>query len=953
MINADVLLDELKNKEVLKEQVVVYHFYEDKKILFCLEKQTFKALIDIKTDDKNIASVINLESIIHSDDVVLFCISSEKSAKAFELHFRMMRQSGEILILKGKFEPFLEHSLEDTAVFLANWVDVKTLISNVCDMGIVKANFEALMEHTDDFIYFKDINHVMTASSDTLAVITGYQKGYEVVGKTDYEIFPKEHADKYYELEKEIYKGGIPHAKEIQPFIDQNRNEGWVDNRKYPILNNSNEIIGLFGIARIVTENINNQKKIEKQNQELEAERNRFALAIEGAQDGLWDWNIQTNHLILSERFETMLGYTQGDLSQSIESWFGLLHPEDRDMTTKTVQEYLYSKGEGSYEAHFRLRAKDGSWRWILGRGKALFNTDGTPLRFVGFNTDISHQMEYQNKLEHTAKHDSLTHLPNRFLLSELLTHAMHSVKRNNQHLALLFIDLDGFKEINDTYGHDAGDAVLSIVAQRMSDLIRGSDIVSRIGGDEFVIVVSELKNSREVIPMLQRLLSDLSCAISYGENSMHVSASIGVSFYPQATDIGNEALLRQADQAMYHAKLSGKNQYQFFNLEASQELKEQQQNILNLRHAITMEQFVLYYQPKVNMATNKVIGFEALLRWNHPEKGLVFPDSFLPYVEHESSFMVDLGHWVFEHAFAQLEVWHLEGYDFTININVSSHDVKQEGFSTYLKELFSKHPSIKPNTIEIELLETSAFDNFEGTSNILRECKELGISIAIDDFGTGYASLHYLKKLPMNTIKIDKSFIIELLNSGSNLSIVEASIGLANAFSCHVVAEGVESEEHGKVLLQLGCEVAQGYAIAKAMPPEEVLSWVHSWSGYEVWREIKPISADGRAILHASVEHRSWINTVEAFLFDKTSKEPELRVTECHLGNWLAYDASAKQKNHPLFQELKEVHSELHNYAKKLLVLSKNEKIIGIKKLHELRKEILKKLEELMDLKE
>ena len=232
---------------------------------------------------------------------------------------------------------------------------------------------------------------------------------------------------------------------------------------------------------------------------ELQEERNRFLLAIEGAQDGLWDWDLQTNDLFLSERFERMLGYNVGDLPKNIDAWFGLLHPDDEKKVSKIIKEYLDLKGKKNYEATFRLRAKDGTWCWILGRGKAQFDTDGTPVRFVGFNTDISQQMEYQDKLNHTAKHDSLTHLPNRFLLSELLTHAMHSVKRKNKHLALLFIDLDGFKTINDTYGHDAGDAVLITIANRMNEIVRESDIVARLGGDEFVIVASELKNSSEV----------------------------------------------------------------------------------------------------------------------------------------------------------------------------------------------------------------------------------------------------------------------------------------------------------------------------------------------------------------------------------------------------------------------------------------------------------------------
>jgi diguanylate cyclase (GGDEF)-like protein/PAS domain S-box-containing protein len=688
--------------------------------------------------------------------------------------------------------------------------------------------------------------------------------------------------------------------------------------------------------------------RIQEATKELQDERNRFSLAVEGSKDGLWDWNIQTDELFFSERFEKMLGYNVGDLPRNIDAWFGLLHPDDVDSTNEIIQNYLYKKTQANYESSFRLRAKNGSWVWILGKGKALFDKNGSPIRFVGFNTDITQQKEYQNKLDHTAKHDSLTHLPNRFLLSELLTHEMHSVKRNNKQLALFFIDLDGFKEVNDEYGHKAGDEVLSTVASRMSEIVRESDIVSRLGGDEFVIVVSNLKNRNEIIPMLQRLLSDLSSEISYETHTMRVSASIGVSFYPQHIDIGNEALLRQADQAMYNAKLSGKNQYQFFNIEASSELAETQQYISNLRQAIEKNQFVLYYQPKVNMRTNEVIGLEALLRWNHPKEGLLYPDSFLPFIKQEASFMLELGNWVFKNAFSQLEAWHLLGLNITLSINVSSHEIQEQDFSSYLKKLFAKHPGIKPNTVEIELLETAAFENFELTSKVLDECQSLGVNIAIDDFGTGYASLHYLKKLPMNTIKIDKSFIMDLLYTSNSISIVEASIGLARAFDVDIIAEGVESQEHGKVLLQLGCEIAQGYVIAKAMPAEDVVNWIHAYKGFTSWEQVKPMNEANRTILYASVEHLNWLYSIKQFLENKTSKLPQLEPSKCYLGKWITNSSTEEQRSKPEFKTLKKLHFELHDYAEKLLMSNKYDKSKSLHKLKALHQEVIKNLEQL-----
>lgn len=298
----------------------------------------------------------------------------------------------------------------------------------------------------------------------------------------------------------------------------------------------------------------------------LEEERNIFSLAVEGTKDGLWDWNLKNDHFQFSERYERMLGYNPGELLRDVSVWLDLLHPDDKIKAQEVVKQYLDSCGKEDYENTFRLKAKDGSWYWILARGKALFDLEGTPLRFIGFNTDISPLIKAQERLDKIAKHDVLTQLPNRFLLSELLIRAMHGAKRNQNMLALLFIDLDGFKSINDTYGHDAGDKVLITIANRINKLIRRNDIASRLGGDEFIIVVSDLKTKDEIIPILKRFLKEFSSTIIVNENSLQLSASIGVNFYSGEDNIDYETFISQADKAMYTAKYSGKNQYKFFN---------------------------------------------------------------------------------------------------------------------------------------------------------------------------------------------------------------------------------------------------------------------------------------------------------------------------------------------------------------------------------------------------
>ena len=328
----------------------------------------------------------------------------------------------------------------------------------------------------------------------------------------------------------------------------------------------------IFTIGIDITERYEMQQKLYESNEryqkllkELETQKNRFELAIDGTLDGLWDWDMVNNTMFHSARFATMLGYAPDELPNTVEAWSSLLHPEDAQKAHKVVEQYLRQKGATRYENSFRMRTKDGMWRWVTGRGKAQFDTEGKPLRFVGFNTDISEKIAHQQELEYMAKHDTLTDLPNRVLFSELLGHAMRNVRRNKEILALLFIDLDGFKEINDTFGHRAGDALLQEVAKKMQTIVRDNDIVARIGGDEFVIVINNLKTKEELMPVIDRLLIGLAKGVDFEEKVLKISASIGISLYPQTADVDNETLLQQADKAMYDAKIHGKNRFSFY----------------------------------------------------------------------------------------------------------------------------------------------------------------------------------------------------------------------------------------------------------------------------------------------------------------------------------------------------------------------------------------------------
>jgi diguanylate cyclase (GGDEF)-like protein len=467
----------------------------------------------------------------------------------------------------------------------------------------------------------------------------------------------------------------------------------------------------------------------------------------------------------------------------------------------------------------------------------ALRTKEGETKHYVALFSDITALKEHQRQLEHIANHDALTGLPNRLLLADRLYQGMVQAKRRGEKLILAYLDLDGFKAINDTYGHETGDQLLIALAKQMKHALREGDTLARLGGDEFVAVLNDVKSVESSLRMLTRLLEATSKPVALGNFILNVSASLGVTFYPQSHDVEADQLLRQADQAMYQAKLSGKNRYHIFDPSHDDDLRSHHESLEHIRLALYREEFVLYYQPKVNMRTGELIGVEALIRWMHPERGLLAPAAFLPIIE-EHSLIVELGEWVLKSALNQIEAWKKEGHTIGISVNISARQLQDGDFISRLVALLELHPHLEPSLLELEILETSALEDLEHVSSLIMECRDIGVSFALDDFGTGYSSLTYLKQLPVRMLKIDQSFVRDMLDDVNDLAILEGVIGLANAFHKEVIAEGVESIEHGSALLRLGCELAQGYGIARPMPSELVLEWLKSWKPDALWRQ-------------------------------------------------------------------------------------------------------------------
>jgi diguanylate cyclase (GGDEF)-like protein/PAS domain S-box-containing protein len=489
---------------------------------------------------------------------------------------------------------------------------------------------------------------------------------------------------------------------------------------------------------------------------------------------------------------------------------------------------------KGYWRGEIWNRRKNGEIYPVMLTVNAVKDTSGVVQHYVSLSTDITSMKAYQGQLERIAHYDSLTNLPNRVLLADHLKHDMLQCQRNNLTLAVAFLDLDDFKEVNDNHGHNLGDELLITVSQRMQKALREGDTLARIGGDEFIVVIADLQNVENSTPILESLLKAASDPVTVGDVEIQVSASIGVTLYPQDGSDADQ-LMRHADQAMYSAKQAGKNCFRLFDTVLANASKVQLESIDNIISALKQHEFVLHYQPKVNMNTGAVIGVEALIRWQHPERGLVPPLEFLPIIEGHT-ISLELGEWVIGTALEQIKQWQTIGMHLPISVNISGYQLQQGNFATRIAALLAAYPEVNPSYLELEILETSVLHDISQVSATMNACHKLGVRFALDDFGTGYSSLTHLRRLPAQLIKIDQTFVRDMLEDADDCAIVEGVIGLAKAFRRDVIAEGVETIAHGVALLQLGCELAQGYGIARPMLGTNIPQWISNWKADESW---------------------------------------------------------------------------------------------------------------------
>ena len=638
----------------------------------------------------------------------------------------------------------------------------------------------------------------------------------------------------------------------------------------------------------------------------------------------------------------------------SVSSVFKLFNEDNfllPNPVTKAISEERVIKGK----QNVLLQRRGGEQLPIDYTIAPIHDSSGEVIGTIIVFHDTSETHKLTKALSWQASHDALTRLPNRVLLKDKLEQSLSEAEKNDTMLTLFFIDLDGFKPVNDQYGHDQGDKVLKIIAQRLLETIRNDDLVARLGGDEFVITLLTFNEHDEIINALNRVMNTISQPIPVGSANVVLSASIGVTIYPDDYSDA-DTLLRHADQAMYIAKQQGRNQYHFFDVHSNRLTTRKEQQRQRLEQALKNNEFFMVYQPKVNMRTGDIHGFEALLRWDNPDHGVMPPDRFISLCE-DNELIVQIGDWVFTRVMQQMQQWQQQGSTFRIAINIAPKQFQDPDFINKLDKTLAAHPDIPRSHIELEVLESAALQDTSAVSQIIKDCHNRDIKVALDDFGTGYASLSYLKQLPADQLKIDKSFIQDMLDDEGDRAIVEGIISLAKIFDRQVIAEGVESKEHGVMLLRLGCDLAQGYGISEPLAADQVLEWSKTWSpdaNWILWSET-PWNIADFPLLIAHSDHFAGINHIIESVKNASSSEELFDLLshhDCRLGNWFYGTGKDKYSHLQSYHELEEPHRRAHEIGKTMLRLvaeGKHRKANAlVNELIETRDEVLDKLNRL-----
>ena len=726
--------------------------------------------------------------------------------------------------------------------------------------------------------------------------------GQEIIGRSLHEVIP--HVPEQWKEEQRRALAG----EELHPpdavLPAPGGGKRWLRRELRPWFKDDGSIGGIISLAQDITE--------EKESEE----RLRLAATVfMGAREGIVISDEQGTIVDVNDAFTRITGYARDEV----------LGQDPRILQSGLQSGEFYEKmwsclmHEGHWSGEMWNRSKAGDIYAAAITVNAMRDGKGKTTHYVALFSDISEIKEHEQQLEHIAHFDALTGLPNRALFADRLRQAMGQAQRTKHGLAVAHFDLDGFKAINDKYGNTVGDGLLTAIAFRMKRALREGDTLARLGGDEFAAVMLDLDNEDAAEPALNHLLEAAAEDARIGDVTLRVTASAGVTFYPQTEEVDADVLLRQGGQAMYQAKLAGGNRFSKFDPGQDLLTRSRHESLEHIRQDLAARRFVLYYQPIVNMRSGQVVGLEALVRWQHADRGLLPPGLFLPVIE-DHPLLVELGQWVIESALTQIESWKSKGLALTVSVNVSAIELQQPDFVDRLRAHLAAHPLVEPSDLALEVVETTALQDVMQTSQVLTACRGLGVSIALDDFGIGYSSLTYLRRLPANILKIDQSFVRDMLDEPENLNILEGVMGLASVFRRDVIVEGVETVDHGLMLLQMGCEIAQGYGIARPMPAEEFPNWMATWRPDPRWAEVPQVHATNRPVLIACVEHRAWLSAFEACLQGRRTLPPSLDASQCRIAHWLDAEKQSARGTLLSIQAIETLHRQLHGLAAEIL---------------------------------
>ena len=705
--------------------------------------------------------------------------------------------------------------------FFSKPVDPAVLLAKMSVMGHIHAMQEQLSRNEKEHLLFQAIlassplaiwmlgnDGKLQFVNSTFCKAVGISEQQFLAASHYADVLPASVSANCIKSDRECFEQDNPHLSvEWLPFVDGK--DHLLEITKVKLLDREKSVIGLIGLAVDITERKSAEDRLRL-----------TANVFNNTQEGIVITDVSGNIVEVNDAFSKITGYSREELignnprilqsgQQNAEYYSNMW--ESIATTRHWTGEVWNRKKNGEIYA---------AWMTISG----IANEDGKITNYVGLSSDITLLKLHERQLQHIAHYDELTGIPNRTLLADRMKQCIAQTSREKNMAAVCYLDLDEFKRINDTMGHETGDRVLIEIAKRILNTIRGGDTVARLGGDEFVVLLLGLDKGEECVSTLGRLLAAIGNPIIINDKSYTVSASIGVSLFP-LDDADPDTLLRHADQAMYVAKQSGKNRFHIYDPSLDRNARDQHEFLKSIRYGLEHDQFVLYYQPKINLHSKELVGAEALIRWQHPERGLLSPAEFLRHIEN-TELDIMIGEWVTATALAQINSWQESGLNIEISINISGYHLESPLFVERLQQQFALYPRIPFGKLQIEVLETVALNEIAIVREVIESCRKFGVGFALDDFGTGYSSLSYLSSLPVDVLKIDQSFVRDMLTDKGDRAIVQGIIALAHAFDRQTVAEGVETENHYRVLLDMGCELGQGYGIARPMPPDMLMNW-------------------------------------------------------------------------------------------------------------------------------